>query len=70
MHFLSPTPALYRVNVEQLARSLFRCVLRTVGGATGWGEQHRIVPDFVPGASLGSAPRGGGEDPGGRGDAD
>ncbi len=54
MRFISPTPAFYRVNVELLARSLFRAVLRVVGGATGTGEQHRIVPEFVPGASLGA----------------
>jgi LacI family transcriptional regulator len=70
MHFLSPTPAFYRVNVELLARSLFRCVLRTIGGAKGSGEQHRIVPEFVPGASLGPArPHPGGAippDPSGR----
>lgn len=55
LRFLSPTPAFYRVNVEQLARSLFRSVLRVVGGATRFDEQHRLVPEFVPGASAGPA---------------
>jgi DNA-binding LacI/PurR family transcriptional regulator len=56
LHFLSPAPAFYRVNVELLARRLFRGVLRVVGGATQPDEQHRLVPQLVPGASLGAAP--------------
>jgi DNA-binding LacI/PurR family transcriptional regulator len=56
LHFLSPAPAFYRVNVETLARGLFRCVLRVVGGATQADEQHRVVPQFVSGASIGTAP--------------
>jgi len=51
-HFLSPTPSFYRVNVEALARRLFRCVLRVVGGATHVEEQHRVVPDYVSGGSV------------------
>ncbi len=56
LHFLSPAPAFYRVNLELLARSLFRCVLRTVGAATRPDEHHRVVPKFVAGASIGAAP--------------
>ncbi|MBL9205146.1 MAG: substrate-binding domain-containing protein [Opitutaceae bacterium] len=52
LRFLSPTPTFYRVNVETLARRLFRCVLRVVGGALHLVEQHRVVPDFVPGSSV------------------
>ena len=49
-------PAFYRVNLELLARSLFRCVLRVVGGATRPDEHYRVVPKFVAGASTGPAP--------------
>jgi len=52
LSFLSPTPSFYRVNVEALARRLFRCVLRVIGGARHVEEQHRVVPDFVPGDSV------------------
>ncbi|HRE80031.1 MAG TPA: substrate-binding domain-containing protein [Opitutaceae bacterium] len=54
LRFLSPLPACYRVNVESLARALFRCVLRVAGGAAGLEEQHRVMPELVMGASLGA----------------
>ena len=56
LHFLSPTPTFYRVNIEVLARSLFRLVLRVAAGSTRPQDQHRVVPDFVPGASVARAP--------------
>ena len=56
LHVLSPTPALYRVNLELIARRLFRSVLRTAGAVTRPHELHRVVPQFVPGESLGRAP--------------
>lgn len=55
LRFFSPTPACYRVNVESLARSLFRCALRVSAGATRLQEGHRLMPEMVPGASLGPA---------------
>ena len=56
LHFLSPAPAFYRVNLELLARSLFRSVLRVVAGATPPDEHHRVVPQFVAGGSVGAPP--------------
>ena len=57
LHFLSPTPAFYRVNIEALARRLFRAVLRVATGSTPPQEQQRVLPEFVAGASIGPAPR-------------
>jgi DNA-binding LacI/PurR family transcriptional regulator len=56
LHFLAPTPAFYRVNLEMLARSLFRAVRRVAAGSPPAQEQQRVLPQFVPGASLGHAP--------------
>jgi LacI family transcriptional regulator len=56
LHFLSPTPAFYRVNVETLARTLFRSVLRVIAGGTLPTKQHRVLPQFIPGPSAGRAP--------------
>lgn len=58
LHFLCPTPAFYRVNLELLARRLFRSVLRVTDGGPQAADQHRVVPQFVPGASVGAAPAG------------
>ena len=60
LHFFSPTPAFYRVNLEVLARNLFRAVLRVANGSPPPKEQRRVLPEFVAGASLGRAPAGGG----------
>ena len=51
LRFLTPCPARYRVSMEVLARRLFRCVLQRIEDGPG-GEQHRIVPEFVPGATV------------------
>jgi DNA-binding LacI/PurR family transcriptional regulator len=58
LHFLSPTPAFYRVNLELIARRLFRSVLRVVGAVTRPDELYRVVPQFVAGESIGNAPAG------------
>jgi hypothetical protein len=55
LHFLSPSPAFYRVNVEQLARSLFRCVVRVMAGTPRPLEQHQIIPEFIAGESVGDS---------------
>jgi DNA-binding LacI/PurR family transcriptional regulator len=55
LHFLSPSPAFYRVNVEQLARSLFRCVVRVIAGTPRPLEQHQIIPEFIAGESIGDS---------------
>jgi DNA-binding LacI/PurR family transcriptional regulator len=53
LHFLCPAPAHYRVNLELLSRRLFRCIQRAIDGAHRSRETYRMVPEFVPGGSVG-----------------
>jgi DNA-binding GntR family transcriptional regulator len=50
--YLLHSPAHYQVNLELLARMLFRCLLRVVGGATRPDERHWVVPEYVAGSSI------------------
>ena len=56
LHFLCPAPAHYRVNIELLARRLFRTVQRVMGGARNLRDQFQLVPEYVAGETVGPAP--------------
>jgi DNA-binding LacI/PurR family transcriptional regulator len=56
LEFLRPTPAFYRANVEVSARLLFDLVRHAVDGTAKPGHQRLLVPEFVPGGSVGPPP--------------
>jgi DNA-binding LacI/PurR family transcriptional regulator len=56
LEFLRPTPAFYRANVQVSARLLFDLVRHAVDGTAKPGHQRLLVPEFVPGRSVGPPP--------------
>lgn len=62
LQFLRPTPAFYRANMEILSRLLFEQVRHAIAGTAKPGDQRLLVPELVPGGTVGPppAPRGAG----------
>jgi LacI family transcriptional regulator len=56
LHFLRPTPASYRANMELSARTLFDLVSHAIDGTAKPGVQHLQMPEFLPGGSVGPPP--------------
>ncbi|MBP7140270.1 MAG: substrate-binding domain-containing protein [Opitutaceae bacterium] len=53
LHFLSPAPAHYRVNIDLLGRRLFRCVQQMTAGAEAPCDRLEVVPDYIAGETIG-----------------
>lgn len=53
-----PEPTRYVANIELMARQCARAALRIMAGQSIQGEKLRVMPDFVPGHTLGPAPSG------------
>jgi DNA-binding LacI/PurR family transcriptional regulator len=56
LDFLHPSPALYRTSPDKMARALNTAIRRVLSGERS-AFTIRIMPDFIPGASLGPAPK-------------
>lgn len=51
-----PEPTRYVANIELMARQCARVALRIMTGQSIQGKKLRVMPDFVPGQTFGTAP--------------
>lgn len=54
LNYIFPEPSRYAVNADKFAATLNRMVKRVISGQAERGWKIRIMPDFLPGASLAS----------------
>ncbi|HWL52277.1 MAG TPA: substrate-binding domain-containing protein [Chthoniobacteraceae bacterium] len=54
--FSTPQPARYDANIRALAKQTARLVIRSLGGKPFATMAHRIIPDLIPGETLGPCP--------------
>ncbi len=54
LNYIFPAPARYAVSADKFAASLNRMIKQVVSGQAERGWKIRIMPDFLPGASLAS----------------
>jgi DNA-binding LacI/PurR family transcriptional regulator len=56
LQFMRPRPVFYRANMEVAAKLLFDRVRHAIEGTAKPGDQRLIVPELVPGGSVGPPP--------------